>query len=704
MIANTTNIHDDLMGVYQEIGKMGDGLLDNILAAIRQAKEERDLQTLEVQQRKPITKKNQEIESDEVSPAFNYADFSVESITPDPKIKAKETEVSVEAQGKEKKILFGMGKDGFVNDLTPDQEKSIARMLMGKPGSEVPGAENLVIRYKGEIIASTNEHGILEANELYGKISPETLQRLTEEVAKTPYANAPERAETPSQDNAGVPSSPTPTQAGNAAVTTPIQTPVEEPKIPRPVKRTPILDGNPVTQVQAALAAVAVTGNGVAAIATEIQATNVATIAAATKVVDPMAIDPKSITNIRAGSEGKAAGIMNWMRENIKDGENTVQSPNGFIGKIEQSESGQENYTLTNPKGTVVFAATVDNKLNPDTGEIARSVDMDTYNTKGIGREWEAIKKTIPTPEQAAQIDSPTVSETSRNLSESELLALKDATDKYVVKPGMSSASAGIESAPGLQLGYEKLPDGNLKYSLYSEQNPAEKVSFTYDEKNGDIKDVQQTTTPSMLSFAEKANAHMREENNKVKDAADKVNFAEDREPGSQAAAPVVPKGQEIPLSSIPTQTSQAPEVTAKLSKQQVAMISKSIAIVDATCLSQDDRVVDLEHTRVSIEDQDKNTKIYTIRDLDTKAETKFSHDKDTGEIVVYKESDTVTKLIDKEEQIFAPVIPGYPELIATTSKQIEKGGELTLTQAKGGLTKSTVAPAKIKVADRGGR
>jgi hypothetical protein len=716
MIANNDRIHDDLEDVYTEGIKATGTILEAIFQAIQEAKRNRDLKTLEITQeedskiKEPFSLDDLTIESNSTStPKLELDDLTIEQ--DDRKRKGKEG-TGVDTPSGEKKILFGMGENGFVNNLSPEQEKSIAKMLMNKPGAEIPGAENLTIRYKGEIIASTNDQGILEANELYGKLSPETLQRLAEQVAKTPYANAPKRAsEQPSpetsQEVAETPK-PAPKQSESPAVVAVAEPPtpapvVEEPRIPRPVKRTSVLDGNPVTQVQAALAAVAVAGNGVGAIATEIQATTVEAVA---KVIDPRAIAPSSITGIPDISKGKAAGIMNWMRDSIKEDGQPIQSPNGYVASIARSDDGQEKYTLKDKEGQLVLSATVDNSFNRAEMVAESAVSMDVYSSKGIGREWEAIKKSLPKPQQEASIETP-INEAKppqidREISLEELAAIKNITDAYVVKEGIGSALAKTDSNPNLLLGYEKLPDGNIQYSLYDKTDPYAKVSFTYDEKNGEIQDVKQTTTPSMLSFVEKANAHMRQENIEIKDAADKVNVAEDREPGTQAAAPVVKLGNEIPISSVPTPTTQSADVTAKLTQQQVAMVSKSITIVEATCLDLDNREAELEHTRVSIEDKDKDTKLYTLQDLSTKDETQFSHNNKTGEVVVYKESDAVSISIDKEEKIFAPVIPGYPEIIKTTSQQIEKGGEITLSKGKGQIARSPAS--KTRSTDRGGK
>ena len=708
MITNNDRIHEELEDVYSEGAKATGTILEAVLQAIQQAKRDRDAKTLEIsQENSPVTKKplslsDLTIESTATidSPKPAIEDLTIEQ--DDRKRKVKETDALDSLVG-EKKILFGMSDQGFVNNMSSAQEKAIGQMLMNKPGTEIPGAENLVIRYKGEIIASTNDKGVLEANELYGKIPPATLQRLAEEVAKTPSANAPRRAapvikddaklEPPSKDPVeSIPQPLIPNQVVDSSVPSAVQPVVDtvatEPRVPRPIKKAPILDGNPITQVQAALAGVAVAGNGVANLAAEIQSTTVDAVA---KAVNPLGIDPKSVVGVAAISTGKAAGIMSWIEANAKDGHPAI-SPNGYVGEIGLDHNNDKVYTLKDPKGGVVLSGTETLQLDLKENNKSTVIQIETYSSKGIGKEWEAIKKSQIISEPETKIESPVVESTpeiNRSILPEELVALKNIADKYVVKEGIDKQLAGIDSNPDLLLGYEKLPNGKTEYSLYDKTDPYAKVSFTYDEKNGNIQDVKQTTTPSMLSLVEKANAHMRQENIEIKDAADRVNIAEDREPGTQAAAPVVTLGNEIPLSSVPTPTAQAPEVTEKLSQQQIATISKSIAIVDATCLDQDNREADLEHTRVSIEDKDRNTKLYTIKDPQTKEESQFSHNKNTGEIVVYKESDTVSKLIDKEEQIFSPVIPGYPEIVKTTSKQIEKGGEMTITaKGKGEITK----------------
>lgn len=712
MINNTDRIHEDLENVYREGAKAAGTVLEAISEAIKKAKQAKDLETLEVSQengaigKKPLSLDDLTIESNTDTPKLALDDLTIEQN--DRKRKVKEADAP-SIPDSEKKILFGMSEKGFVNNLSSEQENAVGRMLMGKPGTEIPGSENLVIKYKGEIIASTNDKGVLEANELYGKIPPETLKRLAEKIGETAYANAPERK----SDTPAIEAPITPSEVGqklqedkstpkpnnpqvdqeSKTSTSPIQ-PMgrvpDELRIPRPIRKTSVPSGNPIEQVQNALSAVAVAGNGVSTLADGIKA---AGAEAVRQAVNPLGIDPKSVLGVAAISTGKAAGIMNWIESNSRDGQLAI-SPNGYVGEITSDHNNDKVYTLKDPKGKVVLEGTETLQLNLAEGTKYPIVQMETYDSKGIGKEWETIKKLKPTPQQEAAVETPVVevaaSEIGKDISPEGLMTLKNIADKYVVKEGIDKELTDLDSN-GVLLGYEKLSEGKTEYSLYDQKDPYAKVSFTYDEKDGSIQDVKQTTTPSMLGLVEKANSYMRQENIEVKDAADKVNVAEDREPGSQSVTPNVKLGSEIPLSSVPAPTTQAPEATAKLSQQQITMVSKSIAIVNATCLDQDNREMDLEHTRVSIEDKDKNTKVYTIQDLDTKEETQFSHNDKTGEVVVHKESNTVTKLIDREEQIFAPVIPGYPEIVKTTSKQIEKGGEMTLSKGKGEITRSSL-------------
>jgi hypothetical protein len=688
MISNTDGSDHQLNQMYDSLFDTTGDILKIALEAIREARRKRDLETLEISQEQENDRERENTRA----ASDNKEDISTKNLSIEQVI-TPSIEQTTGSPEKQSNILFGKSDDGFVNKLTPEQERAVGQMLMNKPGSTVPGAENLVIRYKGEIIASTNKEGILEANELYGKIPDETLQRLNDAITKTPYANAPVRKQSdPVAEITPVEPIKMDQTVGQIAVqvtpsTAPVQSaPAVDPneikrmgvvppelRIPRPVKKTSVPSGNPVTQIESALSKVSEPGNGIMTIATELKST---TVNPAARTGTPDAIDPKKIVGIPAISTGKAAGLMGWIEANSKEGEPVI-SPKGYVGTITTDINQDKTYTLKDLQGDVV--------LNATAAKDSPIIQVDTYSSKGIGKEWEAIKKAMP--QEPIQ---PVNQSTNQSMSVEDLTALKDITDKYVVKEGISKQVAGLDNDPNLLIGYEKLPNGKTEYSLYDKTDPYAKVSFKYDEADGKIQDIQQTTTPSMMSLVERANLHMKDENNQVKDAADRVNIAEDRQPGSQTAAPVVTTGKEIPLSSVPIPTTQSSVLTTSLSQQQIAMVSKSITITNAACEAQDAKTVELENTKVSIEDKDRNTKIYTLQDLETKQETRFSHDRTTGEIVIQKESEAATLSIDKDEKILAPVIPGYPEIVATTSKQIERGGEVTIpTKQKGEMTRS---------------
>ncbi len=692
MIENHDRIQNDLEELYVEGGRLGATVMEVAFKAIAEAMRKKDLQSLEVSEdRKEENPTLDDFTIESATPAkkLGLEDLTIEQAEPDRKVRqATDPDLS------ERKVLFGKGENGFVNNLSPEQETAVGKMLMGKPGEEIPGAENLVIRYKGQIIASTNDKGVLEANEIYGKIPPETLQKLAKAIEQTPYANAPDRgAETPTPiekpqavtqvqestttnvprpaERSSVPSTPEQIQ--------PMATVPDELKIPKPILRNSVPSGNPVTQVTTVMDAVATPDNGIAALKNEIQTSAPEPVIQNT---DPKAIDPQTLTGIAEGSKNKAAGLMNWMRENGTDpnqlGYTEAKSPNGYIGKIELNDTGAEAYTLADPKGKVVFSATLENVGISETGEAISAVEVDVYNSKGIGNEWKAIKASISTPQQPVSIEPTAVApEIPQQVSNEKLTSLKDFAEAKIVVPDKEKRYGKMESDPNLVMGYEKISDDKTRYQLIDKQNPDNKIAFTYDRQNGSIEDVKQTTTPSMLDMVERINTKMRQENAVLKDDVNRVAVAENAQPGDRSPAPTIKEGNEIPLSSIPPQTTQPAAETAKLNQQQLATVAKSIVIVNAACEANRSQEVELEDTKVSIEEKDKNTKVYTIKDLSSDEESKFSHNKETGSVEIIKESKVVDRLIDKEEGVFSPVIPGYTDVVKTTTKSIDKEPEL---------------------------
>jgi hypothetical protein len=118
----------------------------------------------------PREKKQQEV--DDVS----WDDEEVTS-PKSKKVKQSASETSEQPESKPSTI-FGKVDGKFINTLDDKQAKAIADMIAAPPGTKIPGAEMLTIRYKGKIIAQTNEEGIMEMNTIHDKISQKDIQRL----------------------------------------------------------------------------------------------------------------------------------------------------------------------------------------------------------------------------------------------------------------------------------------------------------------------------------------------------------------------------------------------------------------------------------------------------------------------------------------------------------------------------------------------
>jgi hypothetical protein len=675
MLENKDRIHEDITEAYGEGAKATGLILELVLEALRKLNKDRDLNTLEVTQETAKTPaaglEDLTIETNETSPRSSLEDLTIEQADRQSKDR------SPIATEPERKILFGKGADGFVNNLSPEQETAVGKMLMGKPGETIKGSENLTIRYKGEIIASTNAEGVLEANELYGKIPPETLKKLASAIENTPLANAPVRGAvadkpeagttTPAAPVANQPAKPIP-KSDRSTETTPVAPRPIEPMamVPEdlrtapapPVRKAPIPSGNPVEQIQNALAKVEQPGNGVSQLIDEIQETAPVAVAA------DRAIDPQNITGIAAVSKGKAAGLVNWMRENATDphqlGYAEVKSPNGFIGKIELDDVGDEKYTLQDPQGKVVLAGTLTDELDPATDRIKGSINIDTYDSKGIGKEWDAIKK-IPPVEKAEQ----------PKVTTEQLTNLKDYIGKHI-KDDRDVQLKTSTTNPDIGIKYEKVDEDVTRYSVLDRQEPTKSISFTHDKRTDLIEVEKLTTTPSMMDIVEKVNAHMQKEQAVLTDEVTKTVAVESRHPEAKAPTPIVPEAQQISTSNIPAQTTQPQAETAKLTQEQTATISKAVVVIDAICEMEQAQVIDLEHTRVSIKDGDKGRK-YTVEDVESGERSEFKYDKTTGDVTIVRESQRTTESIDNLGEVFKTGIPGYEEKVQATVTSIGK-------------------------------
>jgi hypothetical protein len=661
--------------------------------------------------------------------------------------KVKEFDEAENISKPDNKVLFGQSTDGFVNHLSPKQEAAIGQMFMDKPGSKIPDGENLTIKYKGKIIASTNAEGILEANELYGKISPQTLQKLSEAVSKTAYTNAPERgdkastlpvAENPIKESDVVKSAPV---SENNPIAVPIGIkPIDikpmaevpsELRIPSPVKRTPVPSGDTVVQIQAALAAVAVTGNGIAALAVE-SAIAIPVIAEKTLV-----IDPKNITGIDRRSNGKVAGIIDWIDKNEKEG--LILSPNNFTGTVSIDPNNDERtYTLKDPKGATVLEGT--------TTKSGSAIEIETFDNKKIGQEWNSIKKSMketeapvmpipsiavaaveapvmPIPSIAvAAVEAPVmpipsiavaaveaqstgVNNETTLTNEQQLRAIKYTIDRYTVKEGVDASQNSTQKYPNLTLRYDGANDYYETYTLKDSKDPSSEILFSVDREGDDISLITKSSvTPDMLSFIETANTHMIKENNLAKDALQKVNVAEDLEPGMQSVnSTVIPAAPLISVSNIPIPTVQSQEVTAKMDDRQFNMIARSIAIVDIACEVNDAKSAELLHTSVSVEEHAKNSKLYTVSDKNSDEQLKFTSDSNTGKIEIITDSPKVGALLIEEEKGMSGVFPNYPKYLEITQKEVKEGNDLGMSKDREKQIE-TIPVSKSKAKSKGGR
>jgi hypothetical protein len=90
------------------------------------------------------------------------------------------------------KLLFGQEDGKSVNRMTDEEITAIAKILTSPKGENVPGGENLRIKYNGVVIAETNAQGEITINEAYKKLDPQIVKQIEEAIGQVPQSKAPE--------------------------------------------------------------------------------------------------------------------------------------------------------------------------------------------------------------------------------------------------------------------------------------------------------------------------------------------------------------------------------------------------------------------------------------------------------------------------------------------------------------------------------
>ncbi|NJR31670.1 MAG: hypothetical protein HC778_00770 [Chamaesiphon sp. CSU_1_12] len=406
MEANHDNTHEQIQTVYGETARAAVGVMWYLLQALNKAFPEPDL---EVSQQKQFDGNDLSVERNDNYPQLtierndpparnfvNKPDLSIEENAPEnapetiplsgldevvAQSRSNKAKTQAESNQPDRseplnpspkneppKVLFGMVEDRFVNTLSSAQELGIAKMLMSEPGTQIPGAENLTVRYKGEIVARTNAEGILETNLAFGKIPAAELQQLQEAIANTPKTAAP------------------------AIETKPI--PAAEVATKEPPAK-PILKNQLAEQIATAVSNVATPENQAQVLSDQIMATAPPSIQPTGKFQD------EHIEGVKNNSKDKVAGIVNWIESNVDPQTQIATTPNGFIAKLEATESGSKQYSLETPNGTNVLSGSLN----------SGKVEISNYDSKGIGTEWTAMKAQSS---KAAELES-TVETVERN-------------------------------------------------------------------------------------------------------------------------------------------------------------------------------------------------------------------------------------------------------------------------------------------------
>jgi hypothetical protein len=125
-------------------------------------------------------------------------------------------------------LLFGQEDGKPVNRMTDEEITAIAKILTSPKGENVPGGENLRIKYNGVVIAETNAQGEITLNEAYKKLDPQIVKQIEEAISQVPQSKAPEV--TPP-----VATAPKPIPVKPEQETPPAET---KPPVAKPVKRT----------------------------------------------------------------------------------------------------------------------------------------------------------------------------------------------------------------------------------------------------------------------------------------------------------------------------------------------------------------------------------------------------------------------------------------------------------------------------------
>jgi hypothetical protein len=590
----------------------------------------------------------------------------------------------------ETKVLFGKVDNKVVNNLTTDQEKAVINMISSKPGTKIPGAENLTIRFKGEVIARTNAEGVLETNEAYGKIPAADLKRLQERIASTPKtvgevatpavpqpAAAQPAVPQPAvpQPAAAQPAVPQPAAAQPAAPQPAVPQPavpqpaVPQPAAPQPAAPQPAVPQPAAPQPEAAQQTVRETNaerptpdKPIPKNAREIQP--MGTVPDELKITHPKPVKRNNITSQVATAVGAVATAENGV-EQLSQKITTTAPPEATPKIFKASDIEGEVKGVSKPRIAETLNQ-IESNRDPQSNAVTANGFVGKVETNLEGERNYTLKNPQGETILSAQVkdDRPVVTEYDGKEVGKALTAMKAQTAKTT-----GAIEATEQPAPA-----------------------AKEVSQSTTTTTTLTPETQVTTTANTTDI-DAVNLKLRQSERVV---SDEVTLADRVAP--EGVAVVAPK----PIAEISTAEVQKTQVqpasqAAPVNDEQLTIAAKTAVLVDRVYEQSSLNTVKMANAVYSLEDEG-DRRHYRVEDPETGSSIEFSRHLKTNEIVVDKPGDEkISESVNTIEAKMSSRVPGYTEKVEDLLKTTERepvGAAKILAQAK---VEQTATPAREK-------